>query len=171
MWSAKAEPPGRDPLSTDREPTHESWLSANVGLKTPVVATMHLGYFADFKSGEALLMEADIEGLQELRGMFQALAAGRIRRVILHRLPFVQVHHAVELRASSGPEDPGVRRDGAGNSFLWERSRDGWRDAAEKLTVLIEDPNACHHYLRAEQDDVDVVVSKGEYGDTWWARQ
>jgi hypothetical protein len=103
--------------------------------------------------------------------MLASLASGRIKRAILHRLPFVQAHGALELRALCSPHDRGARRDGPGNSFLWERSRSGWRDAAEKIALLSQAPQAGHCQLDAEHNDVVVTVAKGEHGEPWWARQ
>jgi len=37
---------------------------------------MHLGYFADLRSRETILIEADAQGLRELGEVFQSLAAG-----------------------------------------------------------------------------------------------
>ena len=51
--------------------------------------------------------------------------------------------------------------------FLWERTADGWQDAAEKLDVLTQCEQG-HHYLDADDDHVVVEVSRGEYGDDWW---
>ncbi|MFN2427513.1 MAG: hypothetical protein ABR587_13815 [Candidatus Binatia bacterium] len=134
------------------------------------MATLHLGYFADLASRDTILMEADVMGLREMREIFQALASGRIRRLVLHRLPFVRAHAAIELRALCSNHDRGARRDDAGNAFLWERSSAGWRNAAEQLAQLADAPQAGHQYLDAEQNDVAVTVSKGEYGEKWWAQ-
>jgi len=134
------------------------------------MSAMHVGYFADFDSRDTILIEADAEALRELGETLGSLASGRIKRLVLHRLPFVQVHGAIELRALCGEQDRGARRDGPGNSFLWERSRTGWRTVAEQLVVLAGASQPCHHDLDAEQNDVVVSVSNGEYGDTWWAR-
>lgn len=130
---------------------------------------MHIGYFADLESDDILLMDADVNDLRELGAMFQSLAAGRIKRLVLHRLPFVRAHHGTEIRAVCGPEDRGLRRSDAGNSFVWERSKAGWLDAAEKLAVMVQAPEACHHHLSADDDDVVVSISSGEYGEEWWA--
>lgn len=129
---------------------------------------MHVGYFADFNSHDTILIEADEAALRELGEMLGSLASGRIKRLVLHRLPFARVYGAIELRALCGEKDRGAQRDGPGNSFLWERSRSGWRSVAEQLAVLAGEPQAGHHYLDAEQNDVVIAISKGEYGQAWW---
>lgn len=128
---------------------------------------MHVGYFEDFKGRDTLLIEAGVEALRELQGMLESLASGRLKRLVIHKLPAAQIHGTVELRAVCGQHDRGAQRDGAGNSFLWEHTREGWRDAAEKLATL-RAPGAGHQYLGAEEDAVVVLVAKGEYGEDWW---
>ncbi len=131
------------------------------------MTSVRIGYFEDFKSSDTLLLEADAEGLRALAETFRSLAAGTLDRLALHELPFVQVHHGVQLIATRSNHDRGTRRSDAGNAFLWERDADGWQDAAEKLDVLTQCDGG-HHYLDADDDQVVVEISRGEYGDDWW---
>lgn len=128
---------------------------------------VRLGYFEDFKSSNTLLMEADAVGLRALAQTFRSLAAGDDSTVAIHQLPFLEVHHGVRLTAQRAPRDRGVRQIGVENIFAWERTEDGWLDAAEKVEVLIHHDFG-HHYLEGDTDEVVVQVSKGEYGDDWW---
>jgi hypothetical protein len=121
----------------------------------------------DFKASNTLLLEADAEGLRTLAEKFRSLAGGTIDGLALHDLPFVEIHHRVQLIATRSAQDRGTRRVDVGNAFLWERTADGWEDAAEKLDVLTQYAEG-HHYLDADEDQVVVQVSRGEYGDDWW---
>ena len=132
------------------------------------MSKLRIGSFADFNSRDTLLMEGDWKALEELREMFRSLAGKRIRRLAVHRLPFVEIHHGLELTAAFADQDRIDRRSGVGNSFLWERPGAGWKDAADKLEVLAQSSLACHHNFEGEQGNFIVVVSKGEYGDGWW---
>jgi len=132
------------------------------------MSKVRLGYFADFKSNDTLLMEADTEGLQSLAALFRSLAVGTRDSLALHDLPLFEIHHGVQLTAACGGHDRGTRRFGTANSFLWERTALGWEDVADKLDSQVQAERACHHYLDAEKDEVVVQVSKGEYGDKWW---
>jgi hypothetical protein len=132
-----------------------------------LVTSVRIGYFQDFKSSDTLLLEADADGLRALAETFRSLAAGTLNRLALHGLPFVEVHHGVQLTATRSNRDRGTRHTDGGTAFLWERDATGWEDAAEKLDVLTQ-CEAGHHYLDADGDQVVVEVSKGEYGDDWW---
>ena len=123
------------------------------------MTSVRIGYFEDFKSSDTLLLEADAEGLRALAETFRSLAAGTLDRLALHELPFVQVHHGVQLIATRSNHDRGTRRSDAGNAFLWERDADGWQDAAEKLDVLTQCEEG-HHYLDADDDQVVVEMTR-----------
>ena len=131
------------------------------------MTSVRIGYFEDFKSSNTLLLEGDADGLGALAEMLRSLAAGTLDGLALHDLPFVEIHHGVHLTATRSSHDRGTRRADAGNAFLWERTPGGWQDAAEKLDVLTQHEEG-HHYLDADEDQVVVQVSKGEYGDDWW---
>jgi hypothetical protein len=128
---------------------------------------VRIGYFEDFKTSNTVLLEADAEGLRALAATFRSLAAGTVDGVALHDLPFAEVHHAVQLTATRSTRDRGARRAGGGHTFLWERTVDGWQAAAEKADVLALCEDG-HHYLDADEDQVVIQVSRGEYGDEWW---
>jgi len=131
------------------------------------VTTLRIGYFKDFKSSNAILLEADTDGLRALAQLFRSLAAGTLDNVGLHDLPFVEAHHGVLVTATRSAHDRGARHADARPAFLWERTEDGWRDAADKLDVLSQHKEG-HQYLDADEDEVVIQVSKGEYGDDWW---
>lgn len=133
------------------------------------MTNVRIGYFEDFKSSNTLLLEADAEGLRALAETFRLVAAGTLDGVTLHHLPFAEAHHGVQLTARRSTHDRGTRRADAGSVFLWERTGDGWQDAAEKLDMLAQYEEG-HHYLDANEDEVVVQVSIGEYGDEWWLR-
>lgn len=133
------------------------------------MARVRLGYFEDFKMNHTLLLEADAAGLRALVATFRALASGRVAGVALHHLPFVEVHHGVQLTAVRGSRNRGARRASIRNVFGWERTKDGWHDLAEKLDLLVGQKDG-HYYVEEPEDDVVIQVSKGEYGDDWWRR-
>lgn len=130
---------------------------------------VRIGYFEDFKSSNTLLLEADVEGLRALAKMFRSLAGGTLDNLALHKCPFVEVHRGVQLTATRAVRDLGARRVNAGNAFQWERTADGWKDAAEKIEVLAQYGEG-HHYFDADEDEVVVQVSRDEYGDDWWRK-
>jgi hypothetical protein len=63
-------------------------------------------------------------------------------------------------------DDIGILRSG-GTAFVWRRSQDGWADVVDKLAAM--EGSGCHQYLDGPRDDLQVMVSIGEYGDGWWS--
>jgi hypothetical protein len=61
-------------------------------------------------------------------------------------------------------KDTGMVRT-RGTEFVWRRSEEGWLEVVEKLAVM---KGACHQFLDAPRDDVQVMASTGEYGEAWW---
>ncbi len=127
---------------------------------------VHLGYFADFKSSDTILLEGDTDGLRLLTKVFHSLGTSE-DAVAIDTLPFVEVHQGVRLIATVGTRDVGARRGDSPMEFRWDRTRSSWQDAADMLSVLSGSLEG-HQYLQATDDEVTVQVSLGEYGDNWW---
>ena len=115
-------------------------------------------------------MEPDGGALHEVCQMIEMLASGRVKKLVVHKLPFVRVHHGTELVLSCGSYDRGLEREGSGNRFLWESSPAAWNAAAGKLACLIDNFRPSHAYFDAADNPIVVVVSKDEYGEQWWTQ-
>ena len=135
------------------------------------MSRVDLGYFANFKRSDTLLMEGDADGLRELARVLRLLQSGRGSAAVIQvdALPFVQSHHGVRLTAKRSLRDLVTRAEASSHSFTWERTETGWQDAADKLEVLVRCSEG-HHYFDTAQDELMVEVAKGEYGNDWWSR-
>ncbi len=91
------------------------------------MTSVRIGYFEDFKSSDTLLLEAEAEGLRALAETFRSLAAGTLDRLALHELPFVQVHHGVQLIATRSNHDRGTRRSVPETRFCGSATRTAGR--------------------------------------------
>jgi hypothetical protein len=130
------------------------------------LSRVHIGFFRDFNSSDTVLIDGDSSGLRLLADTFRSLA-NSVGSVAIDELPFVEVHHGIRIAATVGERDNGASINGLDVS--WERSADGWQDAADKLDVL-ETAAAGHQYLDASSDRVTVRASIGEYSDSWWTQ-
>lgn len=129
------------------------------------MTVVHLGYFEDFKDDDTLLFAGDQAGLELLEKELRLLAEGYTDLVAVHSLPFVDSHRGVELVAYRSVYDSGV--SGSKSKFIWERSKSGWNDTFEKIASLKNSEHG-HHYLDAKNDELTIMVSKGEYSKEWW---
>jgi hypothetical protein len=128
------------------------------------VGCVRVGYFEDFKGSNTLLLDGDVEGLDELARSLNALAVGEREVVAVHSLSPVSAQHQVELHAHRSERDVGLSR--TANGFQWRRSSDGWAAVVEQI-LAVKHQGRCHQYLDGPSDEVQVMVSSGEYGDPW----
>jgi len=138
-----------------------------VGPNRVVAMRVRLGFFESFKSADTLLMAGDAAGLDGLARELQRLADGGAASIAVHALPFVAGHHGVRLFADRGPCDLGVSQQ-APMCFRWALSFAAWTDLVPLFEPLVQDQASGHQYLD-ERATVRVMVSRGEYGDDWWA--
>jgi hypothetical protein len=128
------------------------------------VASIRIGFFEDFKGADTLLLDVDQEGLKALIAWLQT-AASSGRRIAISHCPDALVQSGLQIDLSRGPNDRGLVRT-AGTEFVWQRSEEGWAEVIDKLAAM--ESGACHQYLEGPTDDVRVMASIGEYGESWW---
>ncbi len=133
---------------------------------------VEMGYFENFADrGDTILVDGDVSGLLALAQILRGLEAPDAEPVAIHKLPFVVVHHGVELTAHPVGRELGVRRtDSVFTRFCWNHSEEGWLEAAEKIEGVVEG-NGGHNWLECiGWEDVVVMVSTNEYDSAWWLK-
>src|SRR5262245_34170503 len=130
------------------------------------MASIRVGFFEDFKGAGTLLLDIDHEGLNALIAWLQS-AASSGRTIAISQCPGAVVPSGIHVDLSRTPNDRGLGRT-ARTEFTWQRSEEGWAEVADKLAAMKS--GACHQYLEGPTDDVQVMASIGEYGDSWWRR-
>jgi len=131
---------------------------------------VQMGYFENFKSANTILVSGDKDGLQGLAVVLRTLEDPNARPVELHLLPFAEVHGDVELTARPVDREMGVRRLGPALCFHWHHSAEGWLESAEKIEVVARGSGGHCHLGATPAEHADVMVSKGEYDESWWER-
>ena len=132
---------------------------------------VQMGYFENVKSANTIIVSGDEDGLQGLASVLRTLEDANARPVELHLLPFAEVHGDVELTAYPVDREMGVRRLDSALCFHWHHSAEGWLESAEKIEAVARGSGG-HCYLGATPaGDAVVMVSKGEYDESWWERQ
>jgi len=143
---------------------------------------LRIGFFENFKGRDAILMSGDATALASLIGIIRSLAPGEIVGRQLNQAPFVRAYHGVSLLLERGATSSGLQylgRDAHWRSsepkfaemhpaFLWRLSAEDWDDVAERLINLGGDGG--HQYpadFLGTADDIGIMVSHGEYADSW----
>ena len=130
------------------------------------MASIWVGFFEDFKGADTFLLDVDHEGLKTLIAWLRNAAASGRKTAISH-CPGAVVQSGLHVDLSRVPNDTGLVRT-AGSAFVWQRSEEGWAEVIDKLAAM--ESGACHQYLVGPTDDLQVMASIGEYGDSWWRR-
>jgi hypothetical protein len=130
------------------------------------MASIHVGFFEDFKGADTLLLDVDREGLSTLIAWLQTNASSA-RKIAINHCPGAVVQSGLHVDLSCVPEETGLVRT-SGTEFVWQRSAEGWAEVIDKLAAM--ESGACHQYLEGPSDDVQVMGSIGEYSDSWWRR-
>jgi hypothetical protein len=130
------------------------------------MASIRVGFFEDFKGADTLLLDVDHEGLNALIAWLQT-AASSGRKTAINQCPGAVVLSGLHVDLSRTPNDTRLVRTSR-TEFMWQRSEEGWAEVIEKLGAM--ESGSCHQYLEGPSDDVQVMASIGEYGDSWWRR-
>lgn len=133
------------------------------------MAIVRIGLFDDAEAGETLLLDGDEDGLRELARVMETLARGKTDALQMHTLSFVEVREDMQLVALPCADNLGIVPTET-NALEWRLTRSGWDEASETVCVVSRKPPR-HRYLNATGDAVAILVSSGEYGQSWWDAQ
>ncbi len=128
------------------------------------IGSIRIGHFDNFNDADTLLIEVDDAGLESFIALCQFVEhAGRSR---LEDCAGAVAYGGISVFAECSSEDIGLIASND-DAFIWRRSPAGWADVVEKLRAM-RNTAACHQYLDAPTDRLQVMVAKGEFGDAWW---
>jgi hypothetical protein len=127
---------------------------------------IRIGHFNNFKGADTLLIDVDAAGLAWLSEVI-ASVGGTGQAVRLDQCSEVAVAGGVEVTVERSPQDIGLTSTGR-HQFVWRRSLAGWGEVADTLKVIQNAGTPCHQYLDGPADQLPVMASMGEYGESWW---
>lgn len=126
--------------------------------------TLHLGFFADFKWSDSVLLTGtphDIESLSLALGKF---VGSNEQQFPIHNLASVAPRHQVQLFAHRVPQESLHSNP---TQFSWLCASSSLSDIQAKLLALVHSNNG-HQYFDLEGSGTQLIVSVGEYNDNWW---
>jgi hypothetical protein len=130
---------------------------------------IRIGYFEDFRTEDSILISVDALGLEEMIALFGRLGAGQGPFNLLN-LTELDDRYRKSINARAIDEAIGMRRIG-NDAFEWSLPAERWRIFQEMAQNMRR--GTCHQYLDCDPEDnqdLQVVLSFGEYGDEWWER-
>jgi hypothetical protein len=108
-----------------------------------------------------------------LQDVFRSLSANIGMNIDIKSLPFIETTNNIEIRMINIgsifniPSKPyqGIKYTESFliKNFTWSKSTEGWDYIAEIISPIVIEQRPSHQYLSSsEQDDVTVVISRGE---------
>jgi hypothetical protein len=125
---------------------------------------LQLGFFPDFKGADSVLLEGCPLSIEGLGNALSTFAASEDHCLPIHNLTTVFPHHSVQLFAvRSPPTSATLSLPG----FAWQFSNDELPAIQAKLRDLAQRSSG-HHYFALAGSTAQLIVSVGEYGESWW---
>ena len=126
--------------------------------------TLHLGFFKDFKWSDSVLLAGtshDIENLSSVLGKF---VESNDSQFPIHSLASIAARHHAQLFTHRSVQE---QEHSGPTTFFWLCSPSYLPDIQAKLLALMQSGNG-HQYFKLEGSDTQLIVSVGEYSDSWW---
>lgn len=133
-------------------------------------------YLPNFKGDPVVLFTGDQEALEALAHFLGSLVKGSTKvTLMLDTEPLFASKRGIRLTLTLADSELGMRRVGAVSSeprFEWRISRDIAVRFARLTRAVANSIQPSHQYLDADgEDEVTVVVSKGEYDEALLQRK
>lgn len=123
---------------------------------------MNLGFFANFKGGDSVLLDGSPEEISHLANHIQEFVDSGIERSHINDFARVRESDNVKLYLSRDL----IRND---SEFQWKCSDDDAKAIREKLMALASATSG-HQYFDLFNSKAQLNVSVGEYGRAWWEK-
>ena len=130
-----------------------------------------IGFYDNFKRYDTVLISVDMNGLLEVNDVFKRLSEG-LTEFDFSELRLLDKKFRINMKAYQAKKNSGMLQVDKGK-FEWRLTKEKWRRFHELLTHRSKDGGHGHHYLDAEEGDIEpnslqVVFSLDEYPYWFW---
>jgi len=126
--------------------------------------TLHLGFFPDFKWADSVLLTGNAHDIESLSSALGKFVEANEHQFPIHNLASVAPRHQVQLFAQRATQEAQRSKP---LQFSWLCTSSSLSDIQAKLLALVHSGNG-HQYFDLEGADTQLIVSVGEYNDSWW---
>ncbi len=123
--------------------------------------SLQLGLFQQFKGADTLLISGTAADVSDLSARLGAFAASDAAVFPVHGMVRVSAHNSAELFASRTPYSQAT-------GYVWLCSPDSVSVIQGKLQALASSGSG-HQYFDLLDSSVQLMVSVGEYSESWWS--
>ena len=126
--------------------------------------SLHLGFFKDFKFRDSVLLEGSARDIEQLAEYIAAFASSHESALAIHSLASVAPNHPAQLFVSHSARRTSFQGVA---QFSWLCSSEELPTVLGKLQPLATSRSG-HQYFDLIGSTVQLIVSVGEYGLSWW---
>jgi hypothetical protein len=123
--------------------------------------SLYLGLFQQFKGADTLLISGTPADISDLSDRLSDFAASGLTSWPVHGMAQVSVRNPAELFARRTPQPHAT-------GHMWLCSPDSIPAIQDKLHALASS-GLGHHYFDLLESPVQLLVSVGEYSESWWS--
>lgn len=124
----------------------------------------HLGFFADFKGIDAVLWAGSANDVTCLVTTIEQFAASTEEALPIHAHTVIAQNHPVLLFLCRS--SPSAQNEKS-NQFHWPITPQNLSEITSKLAALSLSGKG-HQYFVLAEHNTELIVSVGEYPDSWW---
>lgn len=126
--------------------------------------TLHLGFFPDFKWSDSVLLTGNAHDIESLLLELGKFVEANENQFPIHNFASVAPRHQVQLFAQRTTQEA---QHSTPSQFSWLCTSSSLSDIQAKLLALVHSGSR-HQYFDLEGVDTQLIVSVGEYSDSWW---
>ena len=124
--------------------------------------SLQLGFFPQFKDADAVLLSGTASDIANLSAQLGVFVASADPSFSIHNLAQVSARNPTRLFVSRLPQSPALE-------FLWLCPPSELDSIRGKLSALANSGSG-HQYFNLAGSSTDLIVSVGEYDESWWQR-
>ena len=127
---------------------------------------MNIGFFQNFKGTDSVLLECTAEEIEDISNQLETSSIKSGHKLAIHELATVSQHNPAQLFVLFSNAQPMHHANGA---FYWLCAGDELMNIKDRLKFL-SSTGAGHQYFALAGSSAQLIVSVGEYGESWWAQ-
>ena len=126
--------------------------------------TLRIGFFTDFKWADSVLLSGTPNDIETLSSELSKFVVSNEQQFPIHSLASISNRYPAMLFAKREAQEPQASNP---MQFSWLCSSNALPDIQDKLLSLVHSSNG-HQYFDLQGSDSQLIVSVGEYSDSWW---
>lgn len=127
---------------------------------------MNIGYFQNFQGNDSVLLDCTEQEIEDISNQLGNSSINSGHELAVHELAVVSQQNPVQLFVLFSSAQPKQNKNG---TFYWLCTDDELMNIKDKLKYL-SSAGVGHQYFSLAGSSAQLIVSVGEYGESWWSQ-